>query len=541
MANEILKSVNSQLFDQLASQGKIAPDTYERVKSQIAPMTEMSPDQAQQMSLMSSEQMQATEPAPEPKVEIPEYAGTPRDANWVAPFSPEGRKQEIEKAVASGDFDAAEKMSKELEHVVDYENSAKIAAQNEKMGHYEKEKARVEAYNQRAQKLGLSTIAAPSPEAYGIAKQDLPATPEDVERSKQPTVAEVETAAAPMRQQAAVMTAAVKEQDRQVANAMKKEQDIKAKQEALEQAEKAKMQQEEDELNNPYGKTWGDRLRIALAVGLGSLGKENPALKMIEAKQKNIQENRKLSAEQKLARQKMDLDQAKFELDKASAMTDSEFKRAQIAKLYSEVDKQANEKAAQLRFALRAKDPEGFTPEEFQGLDPKMQESFVALPNGNFAKAIDPDRARNLTKYMSETGTIVPELMDLRSKIGSKDFSKLSFQDRAEVQNRLSTLVGALRIPITGPGPMTDPERVFILNTIGDPSKIFTLPGVQLSKLNATINTIEGRVRNQYHQAGVKLPWSQNERNEKIAELKSLQEPTVPKEVLRTIVNKHKK
>lgn len=546
MANDLLKGINAQNLDALASQGLITPETYQRVQSKIAPVTmsESAPVEQMQPNMAVDPydaKMAEREQFFKNTAQTPENQENIQNASFVGvPNNPEidiaeQVRQELQDPEV--DIETQTDRIKQLNRLNEIADQEQAADQARLKTQFESELSKVQEYNLQAQKAGLPLRPEPKASDFGI--KDAPATAADMEAQRTPTIAEVEEQSAPIRRQAAQQIAKVKEQDKQVQLALQKEQQIAERQKALEDAEAAALRTEQED--NPYGNTWGERLRIALAVGLGSLGKENPALKMIEAKQKQIAENKKLSAEQKIAREKMQLDLAKFELDKMNSATDSQYKRAQIQKLYSEINEKSLAKDIQLKMALRLKDPNGLTQEEVFALDPKEQDAFVRLPNGNFAKAVGEKKAaEKLRDYMAETGTVANELSSLRSLISNPDFSKLSLEDRAAVQSKISALVGALRIPIVGPGPMTDTERKFIVSIIGDPNKFLTLPSVEREKLTSMINTIEGRVRNQYFQAGINLPLSQEERFNKEVDLLKKRNPEVPRDVLEQIRRKNK-
>lgn len=52
-------------------------------------------------------------------------------------------------------------------------------------------------------------------------------------------------------------------------------------------------------------------------------------------------------------------------------------------------------------------------------------------------------------------------------------------------QQKVGLLVGALRLPITGPGAMTDSERKFIEGLIGNPTTVFSISDIEFSLLRS--------------------------------------------------------
>lgn len=522
-------SLDAGAIDQLLGKGLIGEDTHAEFMSKIAPPV---------MSEMSSEQVESIPTAPvQPKVEIPNYAGTPRDENWVAPFSPEAKKAQAAEAAQKGDLDSANKLISEYENISNYEQEAKNKEADKSLKKFENDLKKAQKYNESAEKYGFAKIAEPTPEAYGIEKSKTAASDIDMVKANEPTVEEVQAAAAPARQLAAQDKALQVEQ----ANAAKAESDKALRAQAEMDKNAAQVARDLDEDKSENNDAWRRGFAIMLgAIGQGFAGGENLGLKAVQRIEDQIIEKKKYDEVQKKELRKQLLEEAQFKLKEQEAVTDSVEKQMRIRKLAGEITKLQLENNAALTFESTMKSSQNMTQEDLYALDPKVQETFVRLPNGNFAKTTGKPAADKLREYMAETGTVVPELMQLRGKIGSADFSKLSLQDRAEVQTKLSSLVGALRLPIVGPGPMTETERKFIISTIGDPNKIFTLPSIEVAKLNSMIGTIEGRVRNQFFNAGVNLPLSKEERVQKEVDLLHAQNPSIPRATLEAIRRKNK-
>jgi hypothetical protein len=100
------------------------------------------------------------------------------------------------------------------------------------------------------------------------------------------------------------------------------------------------------------------------------------------------------------------------------------------------------------------------------------------------------DEAKKLREELpAQTGILdgLKRLNDMFSVPNASTDLKL----RAEADTIIGTLVGALRVPITGPGAMTDGERTFIQGLIGSPTKLFSLSSVEKVKLK----TITGRLQ----------------------------------------------
>lgn len=78
----------------------------------------------------------------------------------------------------------------------------------------------------------------------------------------------------------------------------------------------------------------------------------------------------------------------------------------------------------------------------------------------------------------------------------SKGMNKFTdFKDRALIKARLTPIVGSLRQAYTGPGILTDSEKIAILDSVGDPTKITDVLGVEPAKLEQTIEMIDNTLK----------------------------------------------
>jgi len=96
----------------------------------------------------------------------------------------------------------------------------------------------------------------------------------------------------------------------------------------------------------------------------------------------------------------------------------------------------------------------------------------------------------------------------------SPEYSRLDPEERARVATEVQSLVGQLRIPLTGPGVLTDTEYARLLDTIGNPNKLLTLPKWERTKLQTVQNKLKDDIVTRYRQAGIQLP--ESERSQKV-------------------------
>ena len=91
----------------------------------------------------------------------------------------------------------------------------------------------------------------------------------------------------------------------------------------------------------------------------------------------------------------------------------------------------------------------------------------------------------NAQKFAEKSLEVTPALASIdRIMEITKNFNKITdLEKRAQLQTEVAGLVGALRLPITGPGILTDSEREMLSNIIGDPNQITSLPSLQKMKM----------------------------------------------------------
>jgi hypothetical protein len=101
--------------------------------------------------------------------------------------------------------------------------------------------------------------------------------------------------------------------------------------------------------------------------------------------------------------------------------------------------------------------------------------------------------------------TAIDGIRDLKSKIST--WAKIpGTKERAAAKTAIQALVGDLRVALTGPGPLTDTERAFVLDTIGDPSDWSALSSNTASKLNQLEKTLTRSRANFAKAYGVTVP-----------------------------------
>lgn len=504
---------NPNTLQTLLNNGSIKQDTFADAMSkmqpqQTEPVTEPAMDPYDQKMQERAAFFQQLSPESQEKAATATAIGVP-----LAPG--ESVEDAVTRVVTQPDGDI-EEQTKILENKNKFEEVDKVlqatqVAEEEalRITKYKSDVEKVEKYNAQAAKSNLPPRPIPVAQDYGI--KTLPATPEDMQAASMPTTKDVDEAARPERMVKAQIAAQEQEMFNTAAQAEERERKIAGLTKDLDNRVRQQVIQEEaDAEENPMGGSFWDRLRMAVAVGLGAYsqattGSENPALMMLKRKYEAIENKKKLSQEEKITREKMDLDRAQLELKKMDSATDNMYKKAQIAKMMGEVSAERDKKDAMRNIFVSSK-VGGLTTEQVQLLDKDTQEKIVRLPNGNAALADNRDIAQVTNKFLGDANGALKGTDEALSLANSPDFNRLSLEDRAEMATRIRLLIGKMRVPIVGGGAMSDKEFDILLETIGNPANLTSLPSIEMRKLNTIKSVLESQREEAYKTAGITIP-----------------------------------
>lgn len=90
--------------------------------------------------------------------------------------------------------------------------------------------------------------------------------------------------------------------------------------------------------------------------------------------------------------------------------------------------------------------------------------------------------------------------------IQNKPLKSLSLSDRARAQTIQQTLVGAMRLPITGPGAMNEGEREMLQSIIRNPTTIFSLDSSTKAALKTLSYTLDAKFAATAQSKGIDVP-----------------------------------
>lgn len=325
----------------------------------------------------------------------------------------------------------------------------------------------------------------------------------------EPTQAEVDREAAPIRKQLATQKA---QEDVQAELVRRQEQ------EALKAQERIKELEDETAPIAQKSK-WFQPGSISFVVAAmlsgGAAGTQgrggNPFLESYRQKIRDDMDAANATAQQKLAAEKMAIEKFRLELDIQKQKTTDRYTLSKI----NAMDADTGMKLEQLNNQMLATTKtDGLTTDELHRAVPKIadRESYVNV-GGKWYQAGNRTSARDAMKKMADGApakAALSKLREISNRTGSGFFSPTAWREAAQEQ---AVLVGALRVPLFGPGVMTEQERKLAQSLIPDPT---SLRNAALNERTQTLlNNLSSKFiqaeRDTLRAAGVILPPSPNE------------------------------
>lgn len=151
-------------------------------------------------------------------------------------------------------------------------------------------------------------------------------------------------------------------------------------------------------------------------------------------------------------------------------------------------------------------------------IDPKRADEMRhrMVPGVGFATL--PEGAKTARETQVMTNSVKQDLGRLR-QILQTPAKSLNLTLRAEADTLSKALVGALRVPITGPGAMSEGERALLLQLVPNPTSIFSIDSNTLTRLNTLESKMDRSYKNTLEANGMKLPqgYARNPNEGKVA------------------------
>lgn len=181
---------------------------------------------------------------------------------------------------------------------------------------------------------------------------------------------------------------------------------------------------------------------------------------------------------------KLAKDSGKYNNDQIKATAQyqiAELKRAEMAEI-AKIKADMAQQAYMNGTGTDKFDPamEARLPEAMQKMRKETRER--SAPDGWEGLAKDREAATEFLKKVNEAQPAIEGVKRILAL--SQDLNRVTdIKKRAEVATEIQALIGQLRVPLTGPGAMTDRDIKMLQDTIGNPTKVLSLPSVQRAKL----------------------------------------------------------
>lgn len=301
-------------------------------------------------------------------------------------------------------------------------------------------------------------------------------------------------------------------QERAIASA---EQKAAEKQHEIDSFTAAEMNKEDQDAERTMAETLrgdslGKKIGLAISVLLGGYAQgltgsqTNPVMNFLEKLDQQVLANRELKSKERAAVREHALKMLDQKLKEARARTDDQKTQLEMDKLRTETDKIRldieNGRKVQKQNQLGAKI---LNPME---LDAESRKSLVRLPDKSFVMSpLGEKAADRANKFMEEMGDVQNSVNDYVNFVTDNRWVNPVGKDKAIANQKADMLIGKLRLAITGPGPLTEPERKFIGEIIGNPTDIFSFYRNQKARVDELKKAVDNRVINNYKYAGIDI------------------------------------
>jgi hypothetical protein len=261
---------------------------------------------------------------------------------------------------------------------------------------------------------------------------------------------------------------------------------------------------------------------IILAGAGGGLSRQggNAALDVLNRKMDAMLNQKDLSIKDKLGKKQRVLDIMDKQLQQKAQNTNDKLTQMKLQQMQSEMSNARSQMYNQ-QVALRQQEglnkrlsgSEGLSKEEVFSLDSKMQSRAVYFSDGKARIAAGTEDAKKLRTEVLPNAIIaiggLNQLKDLSSRFAGGSVSPEAI---AEASVLVQSLKGSLRLPLFGPGVMTDSEQALAEKIIGNSTKIFALTALELKKLETLSAKIQDDAVQRLKSSGIDMP-DKNEGN----------------------------
>lgn len=301
-------------------------------------------------------------------------------------------------------------------------------------------------------------------------------------------------------------------------------------------AEELKKDAAKNYVNEVWNETsTGAKIMAALAVGLGAANASlqgsstNQGLELVMKIVDDQAKGKQQVFERQLALKSSLISKVKGQLQILDSRSLSKDKKMSILQMQQKLD-QENAKVQQALLQQMTKNSlmskaksRSISPEEQQSLENLLSEDdrkrVVRLPNGLIQLADSEKAAAKVRESQAESEPAIQGLEEVVQLAESMNKYNLLSPERAALETKLSLIAGKLRLPITGPGAMTENEYKRLRESIGDPKKILSLPTRELAKVKTVQKWLQDDLNMKYKQSGIAPIKSESLRERQIAKL----------------------
>lgn len=394
---------------------------------------------------------------------------------------------------------------------------------------YEAEKSQADQMNQKRALVGLAPLPVPakpfsagelSTQAQGpiITDEDLANLPDAVQKAltapnPADVIRQVEERSEPIRaartEQFALDKMAAEEQK------MLERQQLRETEVEKQVAEIDKRVRQKSLNEIMQGDSLGAKLGAAFAVMLGGVSqgltgaKSNPVLDYMNNVVEKQAAKDKLNLDEKEALRANVYRQGQEELKKLDSKSLNAFHRDQLMLESQKLADAENAILAKLNASVAAQKPQDIysgrelSPQEALYARQNIPDQVVVLPDGSNRTflATNKEDANKFKDLAAPTYDALGKIKLLQEL--SKKGSSFSPTDRKRANVLKDAIVGALRLPFTGPGILTDSERAMLADTLGNPLAIFAVKDWENSKLKQVEDVLKAGITSTARARGI--------------------------------------
>lgn len=262
------------------------------------------------------------------------------------------------------------------------------------------------------------------------------------------------------------------------------------------------------------GDSLGNKLLAGLSIALGGASqaltgaKSNPVIDFMNQMVEQQAQRDNLTRQEKDMLQKQVMEAGQQELRRLESATENAYRRDMIRMQQRGLDAKIGQINAQLMASLQQSLPNDMfsgrelTREEMlkARADKNLARQVVTLPNGKSFLATNANSASEFNKFATESLGALTNLEQYKDILESGN--PFSLVDRGRAAALQQAIVGALRLPFTGPGVLTDTERGQLLKAIGD-FGIIRLPYVEQAKVKQVMDSLKASTINKARLSGI--------------------------------------